>query len=215
MQRTESEIIWLDKEVIGPVVKTILKTSQIKSLEIKRLRDLEEEDWDLFLRVLADGSLLLSAVAVSFHENVKWTLVTRFQNIDRRPPTLLRQFTISHSLPGALFPPPSHLYLLPCGESASLTLVTSPPLRTYAISAVTLLNGRADSFQLLAAGPERMPLEDSKILRFVRTPAGRGVAVVRADGGETWMETDCGQNLARLDSWPSADQVVVLDGGMY
>ncbi|KAN0100493.1 RAVE protein 1 C terminal domain containing protein [Tylopilus felleus] len=197
VQRTESEIIWLDKEVIGPVVKTILKTSQIKSLEIKRLRDLEEEDWDLFLRVLADGSLLLSAVA----------------NIDRRPPTLLRQFTISHSLPGALFPPPSHLYLLPRGESASLTLVTSPPLRTYAISAVTLLNGRADSFQLLAAGPERMPLEDNKILRFVRTPAGRGVAVVRADGGETWMETDCGHNLARLDSWPSADQVVVLDGG--
>lgn len=146
---------------------------------------------------------------------MKWTLLTRFQNIDRKPPTLLRQFTISHSLPGTLFPPPSNLYILPCGKSASLTLVTSPPLRTYNISAVTLLNGQADSLQLVAAGPEQMPLEDSKIWRFVRTPAGRGVAVVRADGGETWMETDGGHNLARLDSWPSADQVVVLDGGAY
>lgn len=60
-----------------------------------------------------------------------------------------------------------------------------------------------------------MPLEDSKISRFVRTPAGRGVAVVRIDGGETWKETDGGHNLARLNSWPSADQVVVLDGGAY
>lgn len=149
------------------------------------------------------------------YEKVKWTLLTRFQNIDRRPPTLLRQFTISHSLPGTLFPPPSHLHVLPCAEGAILTLVTSPPLRTYNISVITLLNGRADSLQLVAAGPERMPLEDSKILRFVRTPAGRGVAVVRADGGEAWMETDGGHNLARLSSWPSADQVVVLDGGAY
>ena len=93
--------------------------------------------------------------------------------------------------------------------------MTSPPLRTCNISIVTLLNGRADSFQLVAAGPERVPLEESKISRFVRTPAGRGVAVVRSDGGETWMVTDCGQNLARLGSWPSADHVVVLDGGAY
>lgn len=146
---------------------------------------------------------------------MKRALLTRFQNVDRKPPTLLRQFIISHSLPGTLFSPPLNLYLLPCGESASLTLVTSPPLRTYDISVGTLLNGRADSLQLVAAGPERMPLEESKILRFVRTPAGRGVAVVRADGGETWMETDGGHNLARLDSWPSTDQVVVLDGGTY
>lgn len=146
---------------------------------------------------------------------MKWPLLTRFQNIDRKPPTLLRQFTISHSLPGILFPSPFNIYLLPCGKSDSLTLVTSPPLRTYNISAVTLLNGRADTLQLIAAGPERMPLEESKISRFVRTPAGRGVAVVRVDGGETWMETDGGHNLARLNSWPSADQVVVLDGGAY
>jgi hypothetical protein len=65
MPRPESQIIWLDKEVIGPVVKAVLKTSEIESVDISRLRDVEEEDWDLFLRVLADGSILLSAVAVS------------------------------------------------------------------------------------------------------------------------------------------------------
>lgn len=65
MSCPQSEIIWLDREVIGPAIKTVLKTSEIKSGELTRLRDIEDEDWDLFLRVLADGSLLLSAVAVS------------------------------------------------------------------------------------------------------------------------------------------------------
>lgn len=64
MQRPESEIIWLDKEIVGAAVKTVLKASETKGSEMLRLRDVEE-DWDLFLRVLADGSLLLSAVAVS------------------------------------------------------------------------------------------------------------------------------------------------------
>lgn len=65
MPRPGSEIIWLDREVIGPTVKVVLEGSEIKSVETTKLRDVEEEDWDLFLRVLVDGSLLLSAVAVS------------------------------------------------------------------------------------------------------------------------------------------------------
>jgi hypothetical protein len=93
--------------------------------------------------------------------------------------------------------------------------MTSPPLRTFVISAMTLLNGRFDTLQLVAAGSEKVPWEQSKILHFVRTPAGRGVAVVRAEGGETWMITESGSNLSRLNSWSSADHVVVLDGGKY
>ncbi|KIJ68609.1 hypothetical protein HYDPIDRAFT_24869 [Hydnomerulius pinastri MD-312] len=193
----KSKIIWLDRDIISPAVKARLASSPGSSIEVVRLREVEEEDWDLFMRVLGDGSILLSAVA----------------NIDRKPPTLLRQFTISHSPPGTLYPLPSNLYLLPRPNGAGLTLVTSPPLRTFEISAVTLLNGRADSLQLGAAGFDRVPREESKILRFVRTPAGRGVAVVRVSGGETWMVTDGGSNLSRVDSWPSADQVIVLDGG--
>ncbi|KIK91309.1 hypothetical protein PAXRUDRAFT_34992 [Paxillus rubicundulus Ve08.2h10] len=191
-----SKVIWLDREVLGPAIKAVLAVPATGRIEMSRLRKVEEEDLDLFLRVLANGSLLLTAVA----------------NIDRKPPTLLRQFTISHSPPGVLSPP-TNLYLLPHVNGAGLTLMTSPPLRTFFISAMTLLNGWSDTLQLVAAGSEKVPWEQSKILRFVRTPAGRGVAVVRAEGGETRMVTDRGSNLSRLNSWSSADHVVVLDGG--
>ncbi|KAF9229125.1 hypothetical protein BS17DRAFT_4921 [Gyrodon lividus] len=194
---SESKIIWLDREVIGPAIKAALIASVTNGIAMSTSQKVEDEDWDFFLRVLADGSLLLSAVV----------------NIDRKPPTLLRQFTVSHSLPGILFPLPSNLYILPSRNAAGLTLITSPPLRTFVISAINLLNGRFDSLQLVAAGAEKVPWEDSKILHFVRTPAGRGVAVMRAEGGETWMVTDRGSNLSYLNSWSLADQVVVLDGG--
>ncbi|KIO08400.1 hypothetical protein M404DRAFT_997326 [Pisolithus tinctorius Marx 270] len=194
-----SKIMWLDKEIIGPVVKTLLEGSPAatRSVELEKLRQVDEEKSDLFIRVLDDGSLVLSAVA----------------NIDRKPPTLLRHFMISRSPPGTIYPLPSNIYILPRAELTMLTLVTSPPLRTFEVPASSLLSGRADSFQLCAAGPDKLPLQDSKISHFVRTPAGRGVGVVRANGGETWMVTDSGTNLFQVDSWSTVDHVVVLDGG--
>ncbi|KAG1716000.1 hypothetical protein ID866_1165 [Astraeus odoratus] len=195
---SSSKIVWLDRDIIAPVIKNLLarSTCDNEDMEMQKLREIEDEKLDLFVRVLEDGSTILSVVA----------------NIDRKPPTLLRYFTLSHSPPGTIYPPPSHLYFLPRAET-TLTLVTSPPLRTFEISTVTLLSGRADSLQLCAAGSEKLSQEESKISHFVRTPAGRGVAVVRADGGETWVVTDGGTNLARVESWASADHVVVLDGG--
>lgn len=65
MPPPQSEIIWLDREVVGPAIKTMLNASETNNNEMSKLRDIADEDWDLFLRVLADGSLLLSAVAVS------------------------------------------------------------------------------------------------------------------------------------------------------
>ncbi|KAI6119823.1 RAVE protein 1 C terminal-domain-containing protein [Pisolithus croceorrhizus] len=194
-----SKIIWLDKEIIGPVVKTLLEGSSVDSrdVETEKLREIDEEKLDLFIRVFGDGSLVFSAVA----------------NIDRKPPTLLRHFIISRSPPGAIYPPPLNIYILPRAELTGLTLVTSPPLRTFEVSALSLLSGQADSFLLCAAGLDKLPLQDSKVSHFVRTPAGRGVAVVRESGGETWMVTDSGANLFQVKSWPSADHVVVLDGG--
>ncbi|KAI6047751.1 RAVE protein 1 C terminal-domain-containing protein [Pisolithus marmoratus] len=194
-----SKIIWLDKEIIGPVIKTLLEGSPVggRNAEMEKLREIDEEKSDLFVRVFEDGSLVLSAVA----------------NIDRKPPTLLRHFIVSRSPPGAIYPLPSNIYILPRVELTMLTLVTSPPLRTFEVLASSLLSGRADSFQLCAAGPDKLPLQDSKISHFVRTPAGRGVAIVREGGGETWMVADSGANLFQVDSWSSADHVVVLDGG--
>ncbi|KAI6007216.1 RAVE protein 1 C terminal-domain-containing protein [Pisolithus albus] len=194
-----SKIMWLDKDIVGPVIKTLLESSSVGSrdVETEKLREIDEEKLDLFIRVFGDGSLALSAVA----------------NIDRKPPTLLRHFMISRSPPGAIYPPPSNIYILPRAELTKLTVVTSPPLRTFEVSAFSLLSGRADSFLLCAAGPDKLPLQHSKISHFVRTPAGRGVAVVRESGGETWMVTDNGANLFQVESWSSADHVVVLDGG--
>jgi hypothetical protein len=60
-----SKVIWLDREVLGPAIKAVLAASATGSIEMSRLWQVEEEDWDLFLRVLADGSLFLTAVAVS------------------------------------------------------------------------------------------------------------------------------------------------------
>lgn len=137
------------------------------------------------------------------------------QNIDRKPPTLLRHFLLSHSSPGLIYPLPTNLYLLPRVGTTTFTLVTSPPLRTFEISPVTLLSGRADSLRLLAAGSDERPREKSKISQFVRTPAGRGVAVTRTDGVETWSVTDNGTNLTPIDSWSSTDLVVVMDGGKW
>lgn len=65
MPSPESQIIWLDRQVIGPAIKAAMKASEIMRSEMSRLRDVEDEGWDLFLQVLADGSLLLNAVAVS------------------------------------------------------------------------------------------------------------------------------------------------------
>ncbi|KAL4070811.1 RAVE protein 1 C terminal-domain-containing protein [Scleroderma citrinum] len=196
---SSSRITCLDKEITGHIIKTVLtkSTSNSGEVEIQKLLEIDGEKLDLFIRVLSDGSIILSAVL----------------NIDRKPPTLLRHILLSHSLPGLIYPPPSNLYFLPRVETTALTLVTSPPLRTFEISPETLLGGQADSLQLCAAGSDELPRENSKILQFIRTPAGRGVAVLRTNGVETWMVADSGVNLTPIKSWPSADHVVVLDGG--
>ncbi|KAH7928501.1 hypothetical protein BV22DRAFT_1004629 [Leucogyrophana mollusca] len=194
----DSRVLWLDKETVGRSIKAILdETSEEDHTLLQKLHEILDEGWDLFLRVLGDGSMVISAVA----------------NIDRRPPTLLRQFNISHS-PPHLFPePPSYLCLLPKPNSRQLTLVTSNPLSTYELSPLCLFDGQYRSMRRQVQGLARVPEEEYKILRFVRTPAGRGVAVVRTNGGDVWRVTQGGSNLARAGRWSSADHIVVLDGG--
>lgn len=55
--------------------------------------------------------------------------------------------------------------------------------------------------------------EGSHIKRFVRTPDGMGLAVVRETGGEAWMVRDLGTVLQHAGRWTEADRVVVLNGG--
>ncbi|KAG0704335.1 RAVE protein 1 C terminal-domain-containing protein [Suillus ampliporus] len=179
-----STVVWLDKEVVRRTIKAVLASStEDASPQVQRLREIDEEGWDLFVRALGDGSILVSAVA----------------NIDRRPPTLIRQFALSHTNPNALSQLPSYLYLFPHPDVTSLTM--------------PFFDGQSAGLHLNAKGLDRLPHEESKIRKLVRTPAGRGVAVVRADGGEVWRVVEGGSQLARGIRWSNAEHVVVLDGG--
>jgi hypothetical protein len=64
-----SSIFWLDRKVIRDTFTTILEDIPEvgKELEAKRRRAKEviDDGWDLFLRVMCDGSVLVTAVAVS------------------------------------------------------------------------------------------------------------------------------------------------------
>ncbi|KAK7064348.1 WD repeat protein [Favolaschia claudopus] len=195
---TNSSVFWLDREIVSDCITTTLqREADSEHARSKRLQEIKDEGWDLFLRVLHDGSAVVTAVA----------------NIDRRPPTLLRQFTLQQTLPGTFIEPPRYLHLLPKPDHGLLTLVTSSPLRTFDFSPLLFLDAHSDGLRLCAQAVEAVPEEDSHIVRFVRTPEGFGVGVIRANGGEAWRLASNGSSLIRSGKWTTADHVVVLDGG--
>lgn len=107
------------------------------------------------------------------------------------------------------------MYLLPKADRASVTLVTSSPLRTFDLSPILFLDAHADGLRLCSQTVEAVPAEESHIVRFVRTPEGGGVGVIRANGGEAWRVVGNGSRLIRSGKWTTADHIVVLDGGIY
>lgn len=95
-----------------------------------------------------------------------------------------------------------------------ITLAVSSPLTTFSLSLLSFFDMQPDGLRLSAGLLERMPEEESDIVRLVRTPEGRGLGVTRANGsGETWRVVENGSRLVRSDRWKSADHVVVLEGG--
>ncbi|KAI0068306.1 WD repeat-containing protein [Artomyces pyxidatus] len=199
-ENLNSSVFWLDREVIGDALGNILKDiPNTDDAKTRRVSDIKEEGWDLFLRVLSDGSIVVRAVA----------------NIDRRPPTLLKQFTLLQSLPSTFPRVPSHLYVIPNPGKRNLTLVTSPPLATLSLEPLNFFDARSDGLILRAQGTDRALEEESRILGFVRTPEGQGLGVVRECGGEAWFARERGSKLVRAGHWPTADLAVVLDGGRY
>jgi hypothetical protein len=60
-----SSILWLDHQVTHGVIKKLLEDSSDQDMsEFQTLKQLREGEWDLFLRVLPDGSMVLTSVAV-------------------------------------------------------------------------------------------------------------------------------------------------------
>jgi hypothetical protein len=107
------------------------------------------------------------------------------------------------------------LYILPTPSRTSITLLTSPPLISYTLDPLLLFfSPSSQPIKELAHAIDRVPEEEAKILRFVRTPEGRGVGVVRSEGGgEAWVVRGRGTRLGRGARWRDGDCVVVLDKG--
>ena len=66
VKQSNSGVFWLDREVMSAAFRMLLADSHSTEEDARRrrVREIAEEGWDLFLRVLGDGSLVVQAVAV-------------------------------------------------------------------------------------------------------------------------------------------------------
>ncbi|OCB85636.1 hypothetical protein A7U60_g7286 [Sanghuangporus baumii] len=196
----ESNIFWLHKDTLANSFKAILHGNHGKNIDetsFRRLKEMNTEGWDFFVRVFPDNSLVVRAVA----------------NIDRRPPAILKQFEVLQSPPATLFSYPRHLHILKTPSHATVIFVTSPPIRTYEMDPLQFFQDGRKGMNLLAQGPDFNESETSKILRFVRTPEGRGFAIVRESFVEAWILHSDIAHMKCLGRWENADLVAILDRG--
>lgn len=84
-QQASSKVFWLDRGVVCGGLTAVLgdKTVHSEDGRHRRVQEILEEGWDLFLRILADGSLVLQAVAVS--SSTDCTIIYTKQSIEYRP----------------------------------------------------------------------------------------------------------------------------------
>ncbi|XP_006454653.1 hypothetical protein AGABI2DRAFT_198048 [Agaricus bisporus var. bisporus H97] len=221
-----SSVFWLDQAQIYTVCEHLLKIhTHTDDPQTRLIKDIVNEKWDLFIRVLTDGSVLLIAVA----------------NIDRRPPTLLQQFTLQYAPPGTL-PSDSaleYLHIVPSADPTKLALVAFPPLRTYDLSPIKFFNApelsgprrsgshasldtiqrpsMSSGLELVEKGTSPPKNGEREILRFVRTSDGNAVGVIRAGGvGEVWKLGEAREEkgaLVHAGDFEHAEFLVVLDRG--
>ena len=133
--------------------------------------------------------------------------------MDRRPPTLLKQFTLLQNVPFSKAP--SYLHVVPGPTKHTLALVSTAPLSVHMLEPLNFFDSRSDGLTLLGSVHDYMTDAESRIKQFVRTPDGTGLAVVRETGGDAWIMRDHGTSLQRAGRWTTADNVVVLNGGKF
>ncbi len=65
-QISDSKVFWLSRDIMSKALTAALADTGVNTEDgrHKRVHEIQEENWDLFLRVLSDGSLVLQAVAV-------------------------------------------------------------------------------------------------------------------------------------------------------
>lgn len=119
---------------------------------------------------------------------------------------------------------PTYLYVLPHTDSNKLTLITSSPLESHEVSPVSFFDGRPEGIKLISqigrtlrnaevwdSAPSTS--SSSPISRFVRTPEGQCIGIVREEGIELQLVSECGTQLAWKERSGAADNLVVLDKG--
>ncbi|KAI0305003.1 RAVE protein 1 C terminal-domain-containing protein [Russula brevipes] len=196
--RLPSNVFHIDRELFRGVLTAVLTdASDANDGKLRRLQDIYDGGWDTFMQVHPDGSLTIQAVA----------------NIDRRPPTLLKHLTVLHHFAVSLPRPPSYLRVVPGPTKRTLAVVSAPPLSMHILEPLRFFDSCPDGLTLRGRIRDHVSDEDSCIKRFVRTPDGTGLAVVRETGGEAWVVRDFGTTLQRAGRWTTADHVVVLNGG--
>ena len=81
-----SSVVWLDRTIVEKVIVKLLAVRNLADdARNRRIQEVKEEGWDLFLRILSDGSVLVTAVAVRIFSHP--CLNTLIKNSECRPPT--------------------------------------------------------------------------------------------------------------------------------
>lgn len=134
----------------------------------------------------------------------------------------MKQFTLLHTGPSVILTTPDHLYLLPNPASpATLTLVTSAPLTSYRLYPSSFFDAQADGLALLGKIHE-VQTRDKKVLprrtsRFVRTPDGEGLGIIKEDGTvEVWRTSPGGRKIlfqSEVVGDSELNEMVVFQGG--
>ena len=66
LQSSESSVFWLDRKTVENVINNILKDpGHTDEGRNKRIKEIKDDGWDLFMRILSDGSIVITAVAVN------------------------------------------------------------------------------------------------------------------------------------------------------
>lgn len=213
-----SGIFWLHKDTVTTCLDAILRSGECVNDDgdYRRLVEMNDDGWDFFFRVSGDNSLVMRALAVRRLETYPYcdqNLINSTKHIDRRPPTLLKQFTLLQSRPSLFASYPNHLHILRTPGHNSIIIVTSPPLRTYEMDLRQFMRSGSEGMDLLAQGPESAESNPSRIARLIRTPEGQGLAIMRETSVEVWQLHTRDGSLRCLNTFPSAQLVSVLNFG--
>jgi hypothetical protein len=123
---------------------------------------------------------------------------------------------LQQSRPCIFAKPPDQLYLLPNRHPHLLTLITCPPLLSIDLSLLSILDAPTEGPRINSVGSlDWIEAKETEIIRFIRTPEGKGVGALREQGGEVWKVNQHGTKLERAGAWDKGDFVVVLDYGKW